>query len=197
MAVTRIAAPSPQDRLHPMSRLTVHTLQTAPEGARVRVEGAQRANGFLPNLIGVLAGSPQALAMYQEVGVLNAASSLDAGEREVVQLTAAAVNACGFCTAGHTALTRKKQLLSDDVLAALRAQHPLPHARLDALARFTRAVILSRGAADDAVVAEFFAAGYTEQNALDVVLGVALATLCNYANNLARTPLNPELRAYA
>ena len=28
------------------------------------------------------------------------------------------------------------------------------------------------------------------------VLGVSLASLCNYANNLARTPLNPELSAF-
>lgn len=33
-----------------------------------------------------------------------------------------------------------------------------------------------------------FAAGYTDENALDVVLGVSLATLCNYANNLINTP---------
>ena len=33
--------------------------------------------------------------------------------------------------------------------------------------------------------------------ALDVVLGVSLASLCNYANNLANTPINPELQPYA
>ena len=32
---------------------------------------------------------------------------------------------------------------------------------------------------------------------LDVVLGVSLASLCNYANNLANTPINPELQPYA
>ena len=46
-------------------------------------------------------------------------------------------------------------------------------------------------------LAEFLEAGYTQQNALDVVLGVSLASLCNYANNLANTPINPELQPYA
>ena len=43
-----------------MSRLTIHTVDTAPEAARERVEAAHKANGFLPNLIGVLANSPTA-----------------------------------------------------------------------------------------------------------------------------------------
>ena len=43
----------------------------------------------------------------------------------------------------------------------------------------------------------FFDAGYNQQQAVEVVLGVALATLCNYTNNLARTEINPELQAFA
>jgi hypothetical protein len=31
---------------------------------------------------------------------------------------------------------------------------------------------------------------------LEVVLGVSLATLCNFANNLAQNELNPQLAAY-
>ena len=37
----------------------------------------------------------------------------------------------------------------------------------------------------------------TAQNAIDVILGVSLATLCNYVNNIAETPINPELQAFA
>ena len=49
-----------------MARLTVHTVETAPEGAKARVEAALNANGFIPNLIGVLANAPEALAFYQK-----------------------------------------------------------------------------------------------------------------------------------
>ena len=55
-----------------MARLTVHTVETAPEAAKPRVEAALKNNGFIPNLIGVLANAPEALAFYQEVGKLNA-----------------------------------------------------------------------------------------------------------------------------
>jgi alkylhydroperoxidase family enzyme len=61
---------------------------------------------------------------------------------------------------------------------------------------FTREVIATRGALSDAAVAAFRAAGFNEANALEVVLGVSLATLCNFANNLAQNELNQQLAPY-
>jgi hypothetical protein len=69
--------------------------------------------------------------------------------------------------------------------------------KLDALARFTLAVILQKAKLTAAQQQAFYASGYTQENAIDVVLGVSLATLCNYVNNLADTPINPELQAFA
>ncbi|WP_373742205.1 carboxymuconolactone decarboxylase family protein [Neisseria sp.] len=180
-----------------MARLTVHTVETAPEAAKARVETALKNNGFLPNLIGVLANSPAALAMYQDVGALNATTSLTAGEREVVQITAAVLNQCGFCKAGHTALSTKKNLLEPQAIEALRNTAALDDAKLNRLALFTQAVMANKGNVSDDELKAFFDAGYNEQQALEVVLGVALATLCNYANNLARSDINPELQPFA
>ena len=39
----------------------------------------------------------------------------------------------------------------------------------------------------EAQLKAFFDAGYTQENAIDVILGVSLATLCNYVNNIAET----------
>lgn len=180
-----------------MSRLTIHTVESAPAEAKARVEKAQQLNGFLPNLIGVLAGAPGALEMYQEVGAINARTSLSAAEREVVQITAAILNQCGFCVAGHTALSVKKKLLEESDIEALRKTTPLSDAKFNALAVFTQAVMQNKGAVSDEELKAFFASGYDEQQALEAVLGVALATLCNYANNLSKTPINPELEPYA
>ncbi len=182
-----------------MARLTIHSVETAPEAAKSRVETAFKNNGFLPNLIGVLANSPEALAFYQEVGKLNAATSLTAGEVEVVQIIAAQTNGCGFCVAGHTKLATLKKLLSESAIQAARhlAVEQFDDAKLGALAQFTQAVMAHKGAVSDAELQAFFAAGYNQQQAVEVVLGVALATLCNYTNNLAQTEINPELQAFA
>ena len=180
-----------------MNRLTLHSLDTAPEASRERLQTAIRNNGFLPNLIGVLANAPVALETYQVVGGINARTGLSPEEREVVQITAAKLNGCDFCVAGHTALARKKLAMPEDIIEALRTTRALGDERLNTLARFTIDVMTNKGDVDDAALQALFDAGYTEANALEVVLGVSLATLCNYANNLARTPINPELQAYA
>ncbi|UYO95182.1 carboxymuconolactone decarboxylase family protein [Pollutimonas sp. M17] len=180
-----------------MSRLAIQTADTAPEEAKDRVLAAQKNNGFLPNLIGVLANAPTALETYQVVGAINARTGLTAAEREVVQITAATRNGCGFCVAGHTALARKKLAMPEDIIQALRNTDALSDPKLNTLAQFTLAVLDLKGQVSDEDLSDFLAAGYTQANALEVVLGVSLATLCNYANNLARTPINPELQAYA
>lgn len=181
-----------------MARLTVNTLETAPEQAKERMEMVQKANGFIPNLIGVLANSPQALEMYQEVGKINSRTSLTPEEIEVVQITAAAHNGCDFCVAGHTKIGTLKLKMPENVLNALRARTTIEdNAKYQALAQFTMQLIDKRGKVSDEELAAIKAAGYSEQNILDVVLGVALATLCNYANNVAQNDINPELQAFA
>lgn len=180
-----------------MTRLPLLNAETAPEASRVRVEKAQANNGFLPNLIGILANSPASLETYITVGEINGRSGLTLQEREVIQITAASVHGCDFCVAGHSAIALKKAGFSTEQTIALQQRRALGDARLDALASFTKAVIVSRGNVSDGELADIRAAGYSDEQVLGVVLGVSLATLCNFANNLAHNTLNPELEHYA
>lgn len=180
-----------------MSRLPIHSTDSAPVGARERLRAAEQANGFLPNLLGVLANAPTALETYQVVAAINARNSLTPAEREVVQITTAVYNDCGFCVAGHTKLAYRKLQLPEPLVEALRNTTALGDPKLDALARFTLQVLERRGQVTDEALDDLHAAGYGDAHTLDVVLGVSLATLCNYANNLAQTPINAELQAYA
>ncbi|APH55630.1 Hypothetical protein GbCGDNIH9_2303 [Granulibacter bethesdensis] len=179
-----------------MSRFPLRTLENAPTEAQPALVAAEKNNGFLPNLLRVLANAPVALETYLTVSGINARASLTLQEREVVQITAAATHGCGFCVAGHTALATKKAGLDVATVEALRQLDRVADARLAALADFTRAVISSRGAVSDEALATFKAAGFTDQQALEVVLGVSLATLCNFANNLGQPPLNEQLEPF-
>jgi AhpD family alkylhydroperoxidase len=179
-----------------MSRLTLHTPETAPEASRPYVQKVLANNGYLPNLIASLANAPAALEAYLTLGEINGRSGLTLAEREVVQITAAGIHGCGFCVAGHTAVALKKAQLPEPLVDDVRNQRRLSDPRLDAVAVFTRAVIASRGAVSDEQLAAFVCAGYVESNALEVILGVSLATLCNFANNLSRNELNPQLAPY-
>lgn len=179
-----------------MSRLTVHNTTTAPESTRSRVESALKNNGFLPNLIGVLANSPAALETYQLVSEINGRAGLTLQEREVVQITAASVHGCGFCVAGHSAIALKKANFTREQTRALQERTRLDDPHLQALAEFTRAVILQRGTVSDGELATVRSAGFTDEQLLAVILGISLATLCNFANNLAQNDINAELQPY-
>ncbi len=179
-----------------MARIPVRTIDNAPEAARPLLVTAEKNNGYLPNLLGVLANAPTALEAYLTLSGINARSSLTLTEREVVQITAAATHGCGFCVAGHTAIAYKKADLPSDTVNALRDLKSVPDARLRAAALFTKAVIASRGRVDGRELDAFKGAGFNDQAALEVVLGVSLATLCNFANNLGQPPLNTQLEPY-
>ena len=179
-----------------MSRLTLHTPVTSPADSRPFVEKAIANNGFLPNLIGVLANAPLALETYMTVSSINSRASLSLMEREVVQITAARIHGCDFCIAGHSAIALKKAGQTPDTVRALQHGQGTGDAKLDAVAAFASAVIATRGAVADDEYQAFLAAGYNEQQALEVVLGISLATLCNFSNSLAGTPVNPQLTPY-
>ncbi|WP_142781698.1 carboxymuconolactone decarboxylase family protein [Agrobacterium sp. T29] len=179
-----------------MARFTLRTIGNAPDEAKPRLEAAEKNNGFLPNLVRLLANAPVALETYQTVSAINGRASLGLAEREAVQITAAVTHGCGFCVAGHSAIADKKAKLDKTVIDALRDKTSVPDAKLDAVARFTEAVIASRGSVSDEELAAFKAAGFDDQAALEVVLGVSLATLCNFANNLGQPELNPQLAVY-
>lgn len=179
-----------------MSRFPLRTIDDAPDAAKPALVTAEKNNGYLPNLLRVLANAPVALETYLTVSGINARASLSLAEREAVQITAATVHGCGFCVAGHTAIAEKKAGLPDHIISALRERGDTGDARLAAVARFAEEVIATRGAVSDAALAGFKQAGFTDQAALEVVLGVSLATLCNFANNLGRPPLNAQLEPY-
>lgn len=179
-----------------MTRLTLKTLNDAAPEARPFLESALKNSGFIPNLLALLAHAPTALETYVTVSGINAKTGLTLAEREVVQLIAATTHGCNFCVAGHTAVATHKAKLPADVISALREQTALPNPRYEALAQFTRDIIATRGRVSDADYQEFLQAGYTEANSLEVILGVSLATLCNFANSFAGTSLNPELAQY-
>jgi AhpD family alkylhydroperoxidase len=179
-----------------MPRLPLRTISDAPDETKGALTAAEKTNGFLLNLLRILANAPVALETYLTVSAINARSSLTLAEREAVQITAAAVYGCGFCVAGHTAIAAKKVQMEPSVIAALRSRTTVDAPRINAVAQCTEAVISSRGAVSDDALATFKQAVFNEPAALEVVLGVSLATLCNFANNLGQPPLNEQLARY-
>jgi alkylhydroperoxidase family enzyme len=176
-----------------MTTFTRHTLDTAPAESQPILAAVKGAFGFVPNLQGHMAESPELLAGYSQLWDLFGKSTLTAHEQQVVYLTSNFENNCHYCMAGHTTLAKMIEMPAD-VIDALRAGSVIPDARLEALHVFTTAVVRERGFVGDAGVDAFLAAGFTRRNVLEVVLGVATKVMSNYTNHLVHTQLDPFMK---
>lgn len=167
----------------------VHTLETAPAATRDILSGARRAYGFLPNLLGVMAEAPALLKGYRTLMGVFEESSLSPAEQQIVLLTVSYENGCEYCVAAHSVIAAM-QKVPGDAVSAIRDGRPILDPRMEALRRFTAAVVTSRGHPSEQDAEAFLGAGYTRAQVLEVVLGVGIKTLSNYTNHIADTPLD-------
>jgi uncharacterized peroxidase-related enzyme len=167
----------------------VHTIETAPESARDTLFAARKAYGFIPNLLAVMAEAPALAKGYTTLSRIFDESSFSPAERQVVLLTVSYENECTYCVAAHSVIAGMQKVPAD-VVQAIRSNRPIADNRLEALRRYTSAIVTKRGWPTEADTAMFEAAGYARQQALEVVLGVGLKTLSNYMNHVAHPPLD-------
>jgi alkylhydroperoxidase family enzyme len=178
-----------------MLRFSLHTLESAPPAAQELLRRVQNGFGFLPTLFAKLAESATALAAYLDLRSHFERSSLSPVEQQVVALATCVENESTFCTSAHSFAARQVAGMPQQDIDALREGGELPDPKLNVLADFTREVVRQRGQVDDGDINVFLAAGYSREQMLDVVMGVALKTFTNYASHIVRPPLNAEFAA--
>lgn len=177
-----------------MSSFQTHSTKTAPEASKKLLEKAESAIGFVPNIYGVFAEEPAALAAYMALDEQFAQSSLDAQEQQIVLLSAAVENGCTYCVAAHSTVAAIKKL-DDASIAAIRQNRPLADAKRESLRRLTQEIVKTRGWPEEAAVRVFHDAGYSKQQLLAVILGITMKTLSNYTNHIAKPALDDAFKS--
>jgi alkylhydroperoxidase family enzyme len=170
---------------------------TAPADSLPLIEKSKKAFGRLPGLHAVMAGSPPLLDGYQVLHRLFAEeTAFDADEKTVVWQTINVYHECHYCVPAHTGIA-KMMGVSDEISDALRDETPLPSDKLEALRRFTLAMLETRGNPGEAEFDAFYAAGYGERHVLDIILGLAQKVMSNYTNHVAQTPVDEPMQKFA
>lgn len=172
---------------------TVFDEATAPEESRETLAAAKADFGMIPNLEAVMAAAPALLSSYVHSWAQFQSSSLSDIEQQIVYMTANFENNCEYCVPWHSKLSQMAKMPQEEV-DNLRQGRALENARWNALHQFTRSVVRTRGSIAPADLETLLAAGYTRQQALEVVLGVAIKVMSNYTNSLAQTPLDDEVK---
>ena len=175
---------------------TAHTIESAPPAARRSMTATTSHLGYLPTGVALMATSPDLLDGFLRLSAMFEGTTLDPIAREVLVMTIATRNGCHICVALHTA--RLTALDADAALiAALRAGAAPADPRLDAIRVFTLRVLETSGDVGEAALRAFLAQGYTERNALEVVLGIGAYTMSTLANRLTGAPVDEPLRQFA
>lgn len=172
-----------------MSMFQIHTEMTAPATSKPLLEQAKKNLGMIPNLERVMAESPALLEGYVHLWELFDTTSLSPIERQVVYQTANFENQCEYCVPWHTKLAQMAGMTPSEI-EALRQGAELEDPKLESLRQFTKSLILNRGKIAEVELKAFFAVGYSAQQALEVILGIAIKTMSNYTNSIAGTPLD-------
>ena len=182
---------------HPKQFYEPYSSNRTPEQATGKTKelfaAVQARLGKVPNLMRVFANSPAALEGYLNFSGALMRGSLTAKLREQLALAIGEINGCGYCLSVHTLSGGKAGLSAEDILAARRSS--AVDDKSDAALKFARTVALSRGQIADAELQAARGAGLNDAEIVEIIQHVALNTLTNYTNNVARTVLDfPEVK---
>ena len=172
-----------------------HDVESAPEASKDllgKLFAETGSNAFYA----VCAESPEILKAYTQLHDLFMNTSFTDEERTVIWQTINVEHECIFCVPAHTAMA-KHMKIDDEVSNALRNETLLPTAKLEALRSFTLEVVRTRGYASREAISDFLESGYTQQNILEVVLGLSQKTISNYVNHLAQTPVEGKYSVFS
>lgn len=154
---------------------------TNPEGkAASLLQAVQSAMGATPNIFAAMANAPAALKGLLDLNGALAGGSLSGQLRESIALAVAGVNGCDYCASAHTFIGSKSGLGADELAANLRGKSS--DVATQAALAFTVKLVESRGhpSADD--LEELREAGFSDEDAVEIVAHVGLNTFTNYFN---------------
>ncbi len=144
--------------------------------------------GMVPNILLTMANAPAALEAYLGMSGPLAEGALDDETRESVALALAEVNDCEYCRAAHTAKGRRMGLSRDETLEARQGRSD--DARTQAAITFALRLNENRGHVSDEELETLRAAGFGNEETVEIVANVALNLFTNIFNHVAQPPVD-------
>jgi AhpD family alkylhydroperoxidase len=89
-----------------MSRLSIPTVENAPEASKPLFAAVNKQLGVVPNLMKLVGHSPAALEGYLSLNGALAKGKLNVKLRESIALAVAEYNGCDYCLSAHDYLGR-------------------------------------------------------------------------------------------
>lgn len=177
-----------------MYQYRIHTLESAPEKSKPALQTLTQAIGHIPNLAATMAESPTLANGFVGVFANFHGGSFSGQQKQVLLLTNAVANTCVWAIAFHSTMALKEGIEARDINAIREGRVP-NDAKFAALSGFTRALIDKRGHVDERDISTFTDAGFEPDQVLEVIAGLAVSVMANYAGNITNPVVEESLRA--
>lgn len=179
-----------------MSKLDLHTTDSAPQASKELLVATEQQFGFVPNVMRQMAESPTSLGSL--LYLLNAldTSALTPEEKWITLLVTSTQSCANYCVAANSTVANMLGV-SQEVIDAVRDGQSLADPKLEALRVLANELVQQRGAASKETIQGFMDAGYKPAHLLDVIVGIGLETIASYTALAADTPVDEPFQANA
>jgi alkylhydroperoxidase family enzyme len=174
-----------------MSRFTIHDDLSAPEGSLPVLKGALHSAGQLPNLVGVLAGSPAALRGYARFRNELRHGTLDTPTKERLSLAVAEHFRSTPGLKMHSRTARVAGLGIDEVQLA-REFHSADE-KQDVLLRYIGHLLQRRSQPPAALQEEALELGWTEEELLEAIAYASVEVFSALVNIAGDVPVDGSM----
>lgn len=171
-----------------MSRINIVTPETANTDQKELLDAIQGQLGMVPNFLGILAHSTDALKAFLGLHGIAGAGSLDAQTRERIALVIAQGNSCEYCLSAHTAIGKKAGLNSAEMDANRAGTSQ--DAKAAAAVVFAKALNENLGNVTQAEFNAVRAAGYSDSDIVEIITHVGMNILTNLIGKATRVEID-------
>ncbi len=179
-----------------MQRITQVNPADAPASVKPTLDAVKAKLGMVPNIFKTMAQSPAVLNGYLALSGSFADGKLPAALREQIALVTAGHSGCNYCASAHSALGKMAGLEADEMQRNLSGN--ASDVKTQAALTFASKLVVNRGHVSDTDIASVKAAGYSEEEMLEIFGNVAANLFTNYFNHLAGTEIDfPRVEAIA
>ncbi len=156
--------------------------------AQEQLNDVKKKMGSIPSLFTTLAHSPAALGFY-----LNGSAALNETKilpalREQISVAVAMINSCDYCASAHTAIGKMCKLDDHELSQNLIGKSNDP--KTQAALKFAGQIVKLRGMISDSDLNAIRAAGYGDEEIVEIIAVVCQNIFSNYFNHIAGTEVD-------
>jgi len=172
------------------SRISTPAVSAAVGETAELFAAIKKAAGGVPNTFAAIGSlGPAALKSILDADAVLGKGTLSKQDLETIKLVVSEEAGCDYCVAAHSVLG-KLTGLKPEVLKLIRAGEPTGDAKRDALVRFVRNLQKTSGTIPQDEFDAIRAAGYSDQELVDISLAISVTIFTNVFNRINDTTVD-------